>query len=315
MRESRGTGLLSLAAWLCGAMIVIWLISRVGWDSVVDTLRRRAGLGFVGYILFAIALPLPLDAWATGRAISRLGIRISFRELLLGRSASYLAGVLNYAIGQGSMVWLLTSRGIPTAQSAGAMLFVLSTTGLATVVFAFFGSLLGPTVLRSGPLTCLPMVTGLIVAGYLPALTAARRFGWLQRIPALTTLLAASPRDHLSALLTRVPHLALMSVLGWGTFRAWGLPLPWGIGVAAVPVFLLLASLPATPSGLGTVQAAQVLMLSPFLDGVPRASAESEILACSLTGHALGLAGQVAIGLLGFARLRRHRERETVVRS
>lgn len=297
-------GARNILAWSLGLALVAWLVGRTGLAPILASLREGARPGFIGFTLLATVLPLPLDAWATGRAIARRGIRVPARDLLLARGASYLAGMLNYALGQGSLSWYLVKRRVPALRAGGAMLFVLATTGLATMAVTFAGSVLGPSILRSGTLRWLPSLTLLSVLSYLPGLAVARRLRCLRGQPLLEVLLEAPGRDHLLAALDRLPHLIAMSLLGWGLFRAWGLPLPAAVGVSATPVVLLVASLPLTPAGLGTVPATQVALLSPFLTNLPAEERGTEILACALTAQALTLAAQALIGLVSLALLR-----------
>lgn len=301
-------GARSILAWSCGLALVAWLVGRTGLAPILAALREGARPGFLCYTLLATALPLPLDAWATGRAISRLGIRVPERDLLLARGASYLAGMLNYALGQGSVSWFLVKRGVPAPRAGGAMLFVLATTGLATMAVTFVASVLGPSILRSGALRWLPSLTLLFVLSYLPGLAAARRLRFLRCHPLLEVLLEAPGRDHLLSAVARLPHLIAMSLLGWGLFRAWGLALPAAAGISATPVILLVASLPLTPAGLGTVPATQVALLSPFLANLPIEERGTEILACALTAQAVTLATQALIGVISLALLRLRNE-------
>ena len=83
--------------------------------------------------------------------------------------------------------------------------------------------------------------------------------------------------------------------------------MPLAQGLALLPLVLFVAALPITPAGLGTVQAAQIVLLSSFAPGATAAAREAAVLAFGLAFAALGLAFQAATGALCLALLARRR--------
>jgi len=254
--------------------------------------------------MFTVA-SLFLDSWASKMALSSLDVRMPFREIALARGSSYLVGTAHYAAGQGVMAWILWKRGVSKSRAAAAMVYLTATSALATAALALAGSLLGPKTLRSGPLLALGVISVAVLVAYFPMLRIARLVPRLGRIAVLKDILGLRLRDHLVAAASRTIHLAAVSAFAYGALHVWGLELPPSVGLATQPVLLLAASIPLTPSGLGTVQAIQVLVFSPFLESDHAASAESRVLACAIAGHAIGALFQVMISVVCAELLRR----------
>jgi uncharacterized membrane protein YbhN (UPF0104 family) len=132
--------------------------------------------------------------------------------------------------------------------------------------------------------------------------------GWrprrLQHYQVLAPLMQAGLRGHLRAAAARLPHMLFLVLAYWGALRLWGIPVPLAQGLAVVPVVLLVNAVPITPLGLGTTQAALVLLFSPF---VPLPNPEvraAVVLAFSLIYYVCALVAQAGIGLWCFQKIR-----------
>ena len=200
--------------------------------------------------------------------------------------------------------------GAGAARATGAVAFLVATSGLALAAIAVPALLAArgaiPGAAPGGiPLAALVALAG--VAVYLAAVAAGRR--WLDRLPwplvraALVPLVEAGVAGHLRAAAWRLPHLLAMVLFHWGAFRIWGIALPLGAGLALIPVVLLVAALPITPSGLGTTQAMQVLLFSPWATGATPDERAADVLAFSLAFYAVSVAANAAVGLACLALL------------
>jgi uncharacterized membrane protein YbhN (UPF0104 family) len=179
------------------------------------------------------------------------------------------------------------------------------TNGLVLVWIAAAGLLLDPPDLgspeRTTALSILVVATLLGTLAYLGILRLRPAF--LTRHAALAPLFQAGVPGHLRAAAARLPHMLLLAVLHWGAFRMWGIPVPFVRGVTLMPVVLLVAAVPITPSGLGTTQALQVLFFSPWSPEVGQAAREASVLAFSLVHQVFSLLGMALVGLLCLTRL------------
>jgi uncharacterized membrane protein YbhN (UPF0104 family) len=151
------------------------------------------------------------------------------------------------------------------------------------------------------------LAAGVAAVGGSIALLALRppwlaRFGWAR------PLLAVTLGGQLRALAARLVHFLLFALLYWGAVRIWGIAVPPREALALVAVLMFVAALPITPHGLGTVQAAQLLLFSRYLPHPEPAAREASVLAFSLVHYAASMATQALLGFvcyLGWRRLTR----------
>lgn len=302
-----GPRLRALAAqwlpWLVAAAILVWLFRSVPVEALRDALRRGPWLALVLYSLVEILLILPVDAWSTREALAAGGVRRGFGELFLARGASYLLGLLSYVAGQGGVGFYLAKVGVNRSRAAGAMLLMIMSNGIAAVLLAALGLLADlPQEQREILLLLIAGALGGIVL-YLAVI--ALRVRWLAGWAALAPLFEAGVPGHLRAITARFPHILVLVLLQWGAFPVWGIPLPLSRGLALMPVALLIAALPITPSGLGTGQALQVLFFSPWSTALTPEARSADVLALSLAHYVFGMAWQAALGFVCLALLRR----------
>jgi uncharacterized membrane protein YbhN (UPF0104 family) len=88
------------------------------------------------------------------------------------------------------------------------------------------------------------------------------------------------------------------------SLRLWGIPVPLAQGVGMVPLVLLIGALPFTPAGLGTTQAALVLLFSSCVPLPTPKVRVAALLAFSLVYYFLGIVIQALLGLGCWLRLR-----------
>lgn len=303
--SSRWKTLPRALAWIVALSILILLIERVRWTELVLALEKGPYLLLAAYVLFEILIALPFDAYATRAALTGTGLHRGFREILLARGASYILGVLSYVAGQGGVGFYLARKGVRAGSATAAVLFLMVTNGLVLVWLVAAGLLADRPDLGSPERSTL--LLAVVAAALLGTLIYLRviavRPAFLTRYPALEPLFRAGVRGHLIAAAARTPHMLLLAVLHWGAFRVWGIPVPFEPGATLMPLVLLLAALPITPSGLGTTQALQVLFFSPWAPEAGQTAREASVLAFSLVHQVFSLIGMALVGLACLARL------------
>lgn len=291
-------------AWLAAFALIAALVARVSWTELRTAWGERATVGFVLWVVVLTALPLPFDAWATRRALARLGLAFGWRELMLARGASYLPGLLHFTAAQGGLLLYLVRRGTALPRATVALLFVAATQALGLLALAGFALLGGPPAPLAGAVAGSLAALGAGAAIYLVLVALGpARLGPIGRHRALAPLLAAGLGGHLAATAERLPHLLSLVVVSWGALAIWGIAVPLPTALALMPLVVLIGMVPVTPGGLGSVQLAQVLLFAPWAPGATLAERQADVLACGLTGHLLGLLAQAAIGLFCLARL------------
>jgi uncharacterized membrane protein YbhN (UPF0104 family) len=102
-------------------------------------------------------------------------------------------------------------------------------------------------------------------------------------------LRAIPPRAFLASILARVGTATVVFTTTWAAARAFGMPIPFGVVAAYVPLLLAVGSLPISVGGFGAVQGAW-LVFSPWAPA-------SQILAFQFIWNLAQMAGQLARGL------------------
>ena len=282
-----------LLAWVVTAAALGWLF----WKTPVDQVWRamqHAAPWTVPAIAIAVLLNYVADSFAMWRVFGWFLARLSLREILIVRGATYLLAIINYSVGQGAIVYFVNRvRGAPIMRGVATVLLILGTNLIVLLVLSSLGLL----VAAHHP-PGLGTVAALGWAGLaIYAVVVALKPGWLIRRPLFDVLLAAGPAGHLKAMLVRLPHIGTLMALNLSALYGFGVQVPFTTALVSLPVVFLIAALPISVQGLGTTQTAMVLFFSGY---VPAALGEGRavVLGASLTTQAVSVAAQVLVGLV-----------------
>jgi hypothetical protein len=279
--------------WVIGLALIPLLLYRIPIVELSAAIRHGPFLALSIFTGVHLVASWYSDAAATRVGLEAVGIGRDFREILWMRGATYLAGLLNFTIGQGAIAFHLTRTGVQGAFAAGATLLLVLVSFLALAALALTGSIFfapfdAATRLTVAAAALTPLMT--VVLLYLA------RPAWLTRRAVLQPIFQTGPTAHLRALAARLTHFAFVTGLYWGGMRLWGIELPFARGMVLIPLVLFVAALPLTPNGIGTVQVAQLLLFSDYSHGVTAAEREASILAFGLVQFAAAFVAQAAIG-------------------
>lgn len=256
--------LAKLWPWLVALAILAFLLTRIPRGALFSALEAGPWLSLGAYTFLQVLIILMADAYATSVSLAITGFRQRFYLIFLARGATYILGILNYALGQGAFGLYLQRSGVKTIRAAGIMLFLMIINLGVLLCVASFGIMAGGYS-GSSHLDLSLIGYGLLVGVALYLATIWLRPRFLRSYQLLAPLLEAGLRGHLWAALGRLPHLLVLVLTYWGALRLWGIPVPLAQGVAMVPLVLAIGALPITPAGLGTTQAALVLLFSPYV--------------------------------------------------
>jgi hypothetical protein len=296
--------------WLVAAAILAALAARLPRGQIAHALAAGP-FWSVGLCSAAVAVAaFAADAWATRVAFAVTGVHCPLRGVLLARGATYLLGLLNSVAGQGGMGVYLHRAGVGSLRAAGTVLFLIGTQLAALAAVAAAGVAAdAATGGAASPARSLPLLGILAAAFALYLLVVARRPAWLARRAVLAPAFAAGGRGFLRASAARLPQTLVMIAGLWLGLRLWGIPLPFGRGLAVISVVVLVMVLPVAPSGIGTMELAVVELAAPYAaaaapaNGAPKAN----VLACTLVYHLGSLAAQGLLGIVCLALLPRSR--------
>jgi uncharacterized membrane protein YbhN (UPF0104 family) len=284
--------------WLAGLLILVVLFGRVPPRQVLASLAEGPTALLAAYAAVFVLVALLADGAATRVAFQVAGVPYPLPRVILARGASYLLGLVSYSLGQAALGVFLYRRGATASRATGAVLLGIGANITALLLIVSAGAIADPAL--SVRAAILPwLLAGAAGTCIYLALVALRPRG-LARIRHLRPFLEAGPAGFARAVAARLPHFLVMVAGLWGALRLWGVPVPFGRGLLLLPLVLLISALPITPSGLGSVQAALIVLFRHL-------APEESLLAFGILFHFYGLVIQAAVGAACLAWLSRHR--------
>ncbi len=248
---------------------------------------------------------------------------IRYRDVLPARGASYLLGILNYAAGSAAMAFYFKKRFKVSMLEGGAslLLLMLVDLGLVTIAVLLGGSMLPPewtsatvVTLGSTVVTWQMAIQGLGLAfavgavGHIVFWRAPWKWGPLERIRSIESLRgfrAATIVDYVKIGLIRAPVTALYVLMHGLTLIAFHIQVPWARLLVYVPIQMLIAVVPISPSGLGTVNVAQRFLYEPYVFDPAGVQLVGDAATSSIDAYGVALAlafnlPRILIGVVAF---------------
>lgn len=276
--------------------VALWVLFRnVDTSVVLESLNWHVAAVMLPALLLFGAATLSIEVVCILRMLQRRSP--DFGALLAARikCASYLLGILHYALGVGALTVLLRRRAQATlADAAGAVVLISSGDLLVVLGFAAVGTgAVGADVPLIGVFAAVVAAGG----GGLAILRAPFSLGPLERIRGLPFFasLRAVPSLRLVELLgLRILFTCVFLAMSGTAFYAFGIPVEPPRLVVGMMIVAAVSALPIAVAGLGTGQAA-------FLATFHGLAEPAALLALSLTLSAGMIALRVCMGLV-FAR-------------
>src|SRR5688500_17781121 len=125
-----------ILAWVVALGLLAFLLSRI---SLADMLRavQASASWTVPAVAVGVLLVYLADSFAIWKTFGWLVAKLSFREVLVVRGATYLLALVNYALGQGAIVYFVNrSRGVPVMRGTAAVLLVMGINVLVLLMLA-----------------------------------------------------------------------------------------------------------------------------------------------------------------------------------
>jgi hypothetical protein len=292
-----------LLPWLLAVCLVGYLLYTIPKEELWAALQRAHLVYLIAVVIYAILGSLVADSWATARVFSWFLTPVGFGELLPVRAATYLMAILNYHLGQAGLVYFVYRRSrerqVSLAAITGVILMILGTVLLLLTLFSVAGVVTtsDAQIRRYG---WVPAAVGAGALVYFFVLTLKPR--WLANRQLLAPLFAAGVLGHLKATLVRIPHVAVVVTGHLFAMRCFDVVVPLSIGLIYIPLLLLLASVPITPLGLGTMQLAAVHLFAGYAPG-SEAARRASVLGYSLSLASLAMVTQATLGLFCLRRV------------
>ena len=263
------------------------VLSKLSWKIVLVMLPAVLGYGAVTLVIEAVSLMRLIDPPASFTSLTAAKIK----------SASYLLGILNYALGGAALTILLRRRARLGLGESASVVVLISAVDLVVVIaflsvgLAFAES--GDAVVRTGVVT----LVGIGFFGGMLLLRMPHSLGPLERIRSLAIFdaLRTTPADRLGQLLLlRAVFSVCFVAVGGASFAAFQVPIEIGRLVVGMMILAVIGALPIAVAGLGTGQIAAVYV---FKDVAP----PEMLITISLVLSGGLIAMRAALGIL-FAR-------------
>jgi hypothetical protein len=274
-----------------------YILQGMEIGAVAERVTPRVALYFGPPLFVFLAVTLLIEALCLLLVVRDPEGTLDVMTTARIKAASYLLGLLNYALGAGALSLLLSRRTGTTLADAAGSVFVISLFDLGSLLVLVLGgaAMLGADApgVQAGVVV---LAGALIIAGF-AFLRAPFSMGPLDRLRHLTIFHAARtlPLGLLTKLgLLRFTFVTSFLLLSKATLVAFEIPVPPVQFVINTCILLLIAALPIAAAGLGTGQLAFVALFERWSD-------PETLLAASLTLSLAMIVTRAGMGLL-FAR-------------
>ena len=281
--------------WAVTLVLLFYVFRMISFRDMGKALVQAPYWTVPAFIVLVLGVYLG-DCFAIWKTFGWFVARLSFREVLVVRGATYLLALVNYTVGQGAIVYFVNrSRGIPLLRGTAAVLLIMGTNILLLLIFASIGLAVSPDM----PAGLRKIVFGAYAALAVYCVLLVLRPRWLTSRPIFDVLFAAGIAVHLRTVLVRIPHLGILMVFTYTSLRAFGVEVPVSHAILYLPMIYFIGVLPIAVMGLGTTQFMMILLLSRYVPGAAHdpAKAAAAITAASLGGQAVALAIQATLGV------------------
>ncbi len=276
---------------------IFWLLGSIDSEALIGALNWRIAAVLFPSLLVYGALSLAIEAASILTLVDRrppgFGLWVAARI----KSASYLVGIVNYALGGVALTVLLRKRaGTGTGESASIVLLIAV---IDIIVVLSFASLSGVDAGDDAPAIRAGIVA-LAVSGFFVGMTLLRAPGSLGPLERIRTLavfdaLRTTPLHRIGQVAAlRFSFSVLFISLAGSVFFAFEIDIGAAQLIFGMMVIAVVGALPIAVAGLGT---GQVTALYVFRDAAPPA----ELLALSLVLSAGMILLRASMGLF-FAR-------------
>ena len=279
--------------WLVAAALLAWIFDRVPIADAVEALRAASLGAFLAGATGAVLFWFLLESRAYAFLFSRFNAPLSWAEARSLRGLTYMLTPINWNLGTAAIVLhLRRTKQLAAVDVASSLLLYTAADGIVIPSMLLVGGLALPsgTLLGNAAFYAALFVLGQILLLAL-VMTNAPHWRWLERLRRVRVFQAyrkASIVDLLVLLAARTTYMAGFVLLFWWGSAAFGIELPLAFAIGSMPLVLLSGVV--TPGGLGSQQAAMLLLYEPYGE-------EAAILGFGLAYPVAVILLRVAIGL------------------
>lgn len=257
--------------WLLAAAIFGWIFYEIPAADAWLAMQQARLDRFLPVMLAAVVLWFWIDAGAFAYLFSRFNAPLSYAEARSLRGLTYIVTPINWNLGTAAViVHLRTSKGISALRATSSLLFYQTIDAIVLAGYVLLGAFVLPlgaetATLRQGAF----LFVGLAGISLLLFMGSWPGFRWLMRMRAMELFQShqsAVVRDVAVLLGAKTVYFLVFVGMYWFGAAAFGIEMPFAYALATTPLIMLAGSVPVTPAGLGTQQAAMLYFYSAFGD-------------------------------------------------
>jgi hypothetical protein len=287
----------SLSKWILpvvfSVVTVAYLFQIIDFSDLAKQLTPRAAMILIPALIAYGIVSLAIEAFALRHTLH--SSRADFTLICAARvkAASYLVGLIHYALGVGTLSVLLRRRaGVSLAEAAGVvMLVMMFDLGMLATLCAIGVTLISTAAVELQFIAIIGII--ITIVGGLVLLRAPFSLGPVDPLRDLEIFRAArttATRDLVELAFLRLTFVFCFQMLGWAAFAAFGISVPFAELLVRFSLVALAGVAPAV-AGIGPSNLAMVELFKAF--GSPES-----LLACSLALAAGMIVLRALIGIL-----------------
>lgn len=265
----------NILPWIIGVGILYYLFKKYSLSQIAESTEHLNVSYFILFTVVYFSYVWLVDTWTLSKIFSRFGLPTKAGELLIPRLASYLVCIVNYGIGQGMFAFFIKqAKKIPFLKSSSLILFVTIIDLYCVITMALVGSFFVADPVPGMNLKwSIQLLWALATLGMLCLLVFSRLplqwkfIAWIRKSDLFHTIHHARKRDYFLTLCLRLPIHLVVSTSFFIAALPFGIHIPFLRVLASQPVLMLIATIPLTPGGLGTIQLAAIEFFKDHVHG------------------------------------------------
>lgn len=224
---------------------------------------------YVPWVIAFIVMGFLLDTQNLAAMLRHFNYPIPFRDALSIRGVTYLLSTIDYSLGLGALIYYLKhDQGIPVMRSTGLVGFFNAITQKTLVYLAIIGLLLlspANSLLQNFLWVCLAVaIVDIIFIMLLKGLPSRGVIRKIKELNLIKVFHEAPWKSYGLLIFWRSLYYSIFIIFFYFAVRAFHMTIPLIALIAYVPIILLIISMPITPCGFGTAQAAMIYLFKDY---------------------------------------------------
>lgn len=252
-----------LFPWIISIAIVGYVIRVVPIEEAWAVLLGTRLEIFVPLVLISVLCWFLIESKAYAYIFSRFNTPISWREARALRASASLLSPIHLGLGKAAVVLRLHAlKNVPVLEGTSTVVLYQTIDAIVLASLTVIGLSLEPMTLETNIARAAASAAALVLLLYLSLLRRDQPgFRWLDRMRRLPVHYAHRKirvRDAIVIVSAKLAYQLVAVAIFYFGARAFDIAVPFTLVLAATPAIHAIGSLPITPGGLGTQQAAML---------------------------------------------------------